>query len=57
MKITVRCFFIPADVTFDVSDVDKETAYDKQGLELWFESGRSIVVDRQHYYEEKAKIG
>ena len=58
MKITVRCFMIPADVTFDTKDVCKECSFNGRGLELCFvESGQSsIIVDREHYLVEKAKI-
>jgi hypothetical protein len=57
MIITVRCFFIPADITFDTKDVCKECSFNGRGIELYFvESGESsIIVDREHYLAEKAK--
>ena len=55
--ITVRCFMIPADITFDTKDVCKECSFNGRGMELYFvESGESsIIVDRQHYLDEKNK--
>ena len=59
MKITVRCYFIPADITFDTKDVCKTSTFNGKGIELYFvESGeQSIVVDKEHYLAEKAKNG
>jgi uncharacterized membrane protein len=57
MKITVRCFFIPADVTFDLDDVKMETNFynNDKGLILAFKGNGTISVDKQHYLAEKAK--
>ena len=64
MKITVRCFLIPADVTFDTKDVKMEVKphHTDEVLFLHFDNDvtgffSTIAVDRQNYYEEKAKIG
>ena len=57
MKITVRCYFIPAEITFDTKDVCKAISFNGKGIELYFvESGdQGIVVDKDHYLAEKAK--
>lgn len=59
MKITVRCFFIPADITFNLDDVKMETKFPNNdiGLILTFKGNGTISVDKQHYLTEKAKIG
>ena len=55
MLITVRCYLIPADVTFDLNDVHE--TYDQNNMTIvQFNNGQDIVVDRQHYLAEKAKI-
>jgi len=55
MKITVRCFLIPADITFDTDDIE-EAINNSDATRIFFKGGLSIEVDRQHYYAEKAKI-
>lgn len=63
MKITVRCFEIPADVTFDADDVKSEVYphHTDEVLFLHFDNDvtgffSTIAVDRQHYLVEKSKI-
>jgi len=56
MIITVRCFFIPADITFNTEDVVLEVHTDYLTT-LYFKGaeGSKIDVDKQHYLEEKNK--
>jgi len=60
LKITVRCYFIPADVTFDLADVASEQSSDSEpdSITLYFRSGgvfSLLTVDKQHYFDEKSK--
>lgn len=55
MKITVRCYFIPADITFDTGDVRSTAKWDKNGIVIIFDDDEDIVVDKEHYLTEKAK--
>jgi hypothetical protein len=55
MKITVRCFWIPADITFDTNDVEIAVDTNKHSVCIFFKAGQSIEVDKLHYLAEKAK--
>jgi len=56
MIITVRCFFIPADITFDTEDIVLEVHTDYLTT-LYFKGaeGSKIDIDKQHYLDEKNK--
>ena len=54
MKITVRCYFIPADITFDLDSIHE--SYDQNNsTEIHFKNGYCIFVDRQHFEVESKK--
>ena len=61
MIITVRCFFIPVDITFDTNDVVEEfyPRHYSDSIVLMFKSDSpffaSVCVDKQHYLDEKMK--
>jgi len=59
MKITVRCFLIPADITFDTKDVvvkyDREDKHAEVVFNTESEDPIKISIDREHYLAEKAK--
>lgn len=55
MKITVRMFFVPADVTFDTSKVTETDELGNDAIMLWFKNRSNIVVDKQHYFEQITK--
>jgi len=53
MKVTVRCYYIPADITFDTSDI-VEIVTDERSMTISFKGG-VIVVDKQHYLDQIGK--
>jgi len=53
MIITVRCFYVPADLTFNTDDVVGEI-FGEKDVTIYFEGSR-IVLDKQHYLDEKNK--
>lgn len=59
MKITVRCFLIPADITFDTDDVTVTYSKEDKHAEVVFntesEDPIKISVDKDHYLAEIAK--
>lgn len=62
MKITVRMFYVPADITFDLKDVKLEVCphHTDKVIFIRFDSEitgfySTIAVDKEHYYTEKAK--
>lgn len=54
MIITVRCFFIPADIAFDTDSVTNENFYNDGSVKVWFGED-NVIVDSQHYLAEKGK--
>ena len=56
MKVTVRCYDIPADITFNRADVEAviESEVDRNVVFLWFKD-RLIAVDKYHYLEQIGK--
>lgn len=63
MKITVRMFYVPADITFDLNDVKMEVKphHTNEVLFLHFDNDvtgffSTIAVDREHYLAEKSKV-
>jgi len=52
MKITVRCYLIPADVTFDTKDIKQEIHGDDSTI-IIFDGLEMIWVDRGDYLKRK----
>jgi hypothetical protein len=61
MKVTVRCYFIPADIIFDTDDVKLENTEKElpNAIFIYFQCSEPffsyIVVDKEHYLEQIGK--
>jgi hypothetical protein len=59
MIITVRCFLIPADITFDTRDVtvryNMEDNYAVAIFNAESEDPVKVCIEKQHYLDEKNK--
>ena len=59
MIITVKCFLIPADITFNIDDVivefDEKDSHAVVVFNTESEDPIAIAVDKQHYFDEKNK--
>lgn len=61
MKITVRCFYYPTDITFNTDDILSTRKVGENGLRINFKGkakdkyGNSTTVDKWHYLDEKSK--
>jgi hypothetical protein len=59
MIITVRCYLIPADITFDTDDVTVEISDGDDYVAVIFneesEDPIAVSIDKQHYLAEIRK--